>query len=194
MLFDRLEATLQQPSRRFLHRSLRRHAAVLADRARRCWRWDSRSASSRRCALPALDVILVQSANAQKPDKADFRPGKQPGRRERQGAASDGNLCRARCRSRTRCRAAPGGGWRPRPYASHRGGAADAEARRLQRAHTEAQREMPRCSSPRPAELIEKKVEMARLAEEIQRESGPMPNDPSASSFRPTPKGTVRRP
>jgi periplasmic protein TonB len=123
--------------------------------------------------LPTLDVILVQSASAQKPDKADFLA-----QANNTGGGESEKVSRPReTLSGAIPKVTPGiapqpieaGAPKPTP-------AQQAELLTQERAqftvHSEKETpENPALTQPTSRELIDKKIEMARLAAEIQRES-----------------------
>ena len=123
--------------------------------------------------LPALDVILVQSANAQKPDKADFLA-----QANNQGGGEH-DKARRPTEPLSSPVPKPDPGVAPRPVeagAPRPTPPTEAELLTQRRADFSVRtqkrsEEMPALQQPTARELIEKKVEMARLAEEIQRES-----------------------
>jgi protein TonB len=123
--------------------------------------------------LPSLDVILVQSASGTKPDKADFLA---------QAHNSGGGEADKPVRPSEPLSSPihkPDPGLAPRPIEA---GAPKAHAptpkevltqQKSQFAvHTEKEvPEQPELPQPTARELMEKRIEMARLAEEVQRES-----------------------
>jgi periplasmic protein TonB len=123
--------------------------------------------------LPALDVILVQSATGTKPDKADFLAQAH----NSGGGDSDKPLRPSEPLSSPIHKPDPGlaprpmlaGAPKPQPATPH-------ELLTRQRSqfavHTEKEQpEQPDMPQPTARELMEKKIEMARLAEEVQRDS-----------------------
>jgi protein TonB len=123
--------------------------------------------------LPSLDVILVQSASGIKPDKADFLAqannsgGGNSDRPVRPSAPMSSPIHK------------PSPGLAPRPIEA---GAPKAHAPTPKEVltqqksrfsvHTEKEvPEQPELPQPTARELMERKIEMARLAEEVQRES-----------------------
>lgn len=123
--------------------------------------------------LPALDVILVQSASGQKPEKADFlAQANNSG-----GGESDKPVRPSEMLTSPVLKHTPGLAPKPlQPGAPKAELPSERELLTQQRAqfavHTERETpEQPALSQPIARELIEKKLEMARLAEEIQRES-----------------------
>lgn len=123
--------------------------------------------------LPALDVILVQSANAETSPKADFLA--------QANNAGGGNHDQARRPTQPLSSPVPkpDPGIAPRPLdagAPPPQPSSDAEVltQRESSFSVRTQKETepsPALAQPTARELIEKKIEMARLAEEIQRES-----------------------
>jgi len=123
--------------------------------------------------LPSLDVILVQSANAQKADKADFLAqannagGGNSDKAVRPTAAVSSQLPK------------PTDGIAPIPVETGTPNPQTPKDRELltrKKAdfslHTESERpEQPDSAQPNPRALTDKKLEMARLANELQRES-----------------------
>ncbi|MEP6938974.1 MAG: TonB family protein [Rudaea sp.] len=123
--------------------------------------------------LPSLDVILVQSANAQKADKADFLAqannsgGGNSDKAVRPTAAVSSQLPK------------PTDGVAPIPVETGTPNPQTPKDRELltrKKAdfsmHSEAERpEQPDSAQPNPRALTDKKLEMARLANELQRES-----------------------
>ncbi|HSE13709.1 MAG TPA: energy transducer TonB [Rudaea sp.] len=123
--------------------------------------------------LPALDVILVQSASGKKPDKADFLAQAH----NSGGGDSDKPLRPSEPLSSPIHKPDPGlaprpmlaGAPKPQPPTPH-------ELLTQQKSqfavHTEKELpEQPEIPQPTARELMEKKIEMARLAEEVQRDS-----------------------
>lgn len=123
--------------------------------------------------LPALDVILVQSASGIKPDKADFLAqannsgGGNSDRPVRPSAPVSSPIHK------------PSPGLAPRPIEA---GAPKAHAPTPKEVLTQRTSsfsvhtakevpEQPDLPQPTARELMERKIEMARLAEEVQRES-----------------------
>ena len=123
--------------------------------------------------LPSLDVILVQSANAQKADKADFLAqannagGGNSDKAVRPTAAVSSQLPK------------PTDGIAPIPVETGTPNPQTPKDRELLTRkksdfslHTESERpEQPDSAQPNPRALTDKKLEMARLANELQRES-----------------------
>jgi len=123
--------------------------------------------------LPSLDVILVQSANAQKADKADFLAqannagGGNSDKAVRPTAAVSSQLPK------------PTDGIAPIPIETGTPNPQTPKDRELLTRkksdfslHTESERpEQPDSAQPNPRALTDKKLEMARLANELQRES-----------------------
>jgi protein TonB len=123
--------------------------------------------------LPSLDVILVQSASGQKPEKADFlAQANNTG-----GGESDKAVRPTEVLSSPVSK--PEAGIAPRPIEAGAPRAQPPSERELltqQKSqfavHTQKEApEQPPVPQPTNRELIEKKLEMARLAEEVQRES-----------------------
>ena len=123
--------------------------------------------------LPTLDVILVQSASGQKPDKADFlAQANNSG-----GGESDKPLRPTELLSSPVSK--PDVGIAPRPIEAGAPKAQPPSERELltqqkSRFAVHTQKEVPEqplLQVPTNRELIEKKLEMARLAEEVQREN-----------------------
>lgn len=123
--------------------------------------------------LPALDVILVQSANAEKPEKADFLA--------QANNAGGGNHDQAKRPTQPLSSPVPklDPGIAPRPVEagapppvppSESEVLTQKESSFTVRTSKEAE-PSPALEQPTARELIEKKVEMAQLAEEIQRQS-----------------------
>ena len=123
--------------------------------------------------LPSLDVILVQSASGTKPDKADFLAQAH----NSGGGDSDKPVRPTDPLSSPIHKAEPG--LAPRPIEA---GAPKAHAptphevltRQQSQFSVHTEKEIPeQLDLPQPTarELMEKKIEMARLAEEVQRES-----------------------
>jgi len=123
--------------------------------------------------LPALDVILVQSASGQKPEKADYLA---------QASNSGGGESDKRLRPSEMVSSPvskPELGVAPRPIEA---GAPRPQAPTERELLTQQKSqfavrtqketpEQPPLPQPTNRELIEKKLEMARLAEEVQREN-----------------------
>ncbi|MEO8669909.1 MAG: energy transducer TonB [Tahibacter sp.] len=123
--------------------------------------------------LPSLDVILIQSANAQKASKADFLAQK-----NNQGGG-DRDEARRPTQPLSSDVPKPTPGIAPRPLEA---GAPRATPRTEAEILTQRQSELsissdrqtpenPALKQPTARELIEKDVEMTRLAQEIQRDS-----------------------
>ena len=123
--------------------------------------------------LPSLDVILVQSASGTRPDKADFLA-----QAHNSGGGDSDKPLRPSERFSSPIHK-PDAGLAPRPIEAGAPKAHAPTAKELltqQRAdftvHSEKEApEQPELPQPTARELIEKKIEMARLAEELQRES-----------------------
>ena len=123
--------------------------------------------------LPALDVILVQSASGEKPDKADFlAQAHNSGGGTLDKAVRPSELVSSPVNT-------PEAGIAPRPMQASAPKPAPPTERELltqQRAkfsvttQTETP-EQPPLPQPTARDVLEKKLEMARLATEIQRES-----------------------
>lgn len=123
--------------------------------------------------LPSLDVILVQSASGLKPDKADFlAQANNSG-----GGNSDKAVRPTDAVSAPLPKAAPGLAPIPVETGAPKEQAPTERELLTQRksdltVHTENELpEQPNTSRPNPRALAEKKIEMARLANELQRES-----------------------
>jgi protein TonB len=123
--------------------------------------------------LPALDVILVQSASGEKPDKADFlAQAHNAGGGEAERAVRPSELVSSPVSK-------PDAGIAPRPLrAAAPKPQPPSERALLTQQHADfAVRtdketpEQPPLPQPTGRELIEKKLEMARLAAEIQQET-----------------------
>lgn len=123
--------------------------------------------------LPSLDVILVQSASGQKPEKAEFlAQANNSG-----GGDSDRPLRPSEMLSSPVSKKDPGiapqpiqvGAPKPQPP-SERELLTQRKAPLAVRTQTEIP-EQPALPQPTARELMEKRLEMARLAEEVQRES-----------------------
>jgi protein TonB len=123
--------------------------------------------------LPSLDVILVQSASGQKPDKAEFlAQANNSG-----GGESEHPLRPSEMLSSPVSKQDPGiaprpieaGAPKPQPP-SERELLTQSKSKFAVRTQTEIP-EQPVLPQPTARELMEKKLEMARLAEEVQRES-----------------------
>jgi periplasmic protein TonB len=123
--------------------------------------------------LPSLDVILVQSASGQKPEKADFLA---------QANNSGGGNADKAVRPTAQTSAPlpkPNAGITPVPLETGAPKAQPPSDRELLTqkhadfaVHTEPQSpEQPETTQPNPRAITEKKVEMARLANELQRET-----------------------
>jgi len=123
--------------------------------------------------LPSLDVILVQSANAQKPEKADFiaqannAGGGNSEKAVRPTSAVSSPLPK------------PTDGIAPMPVETGTRNPQTPKERELLTqkkstfsVHTETERpEQPDSPDPNPRAITDKRLEMARLASELQRES-----------------------
>ena len=123
--------------------------------------------------LPSLDVILVQSASGQKPDKADFlAQANNTGGGESDKPVRPSEILSspvARQEAGIAPRPLEAGAPKPQPPSER-------ELLTQQKSkfalHTQKEvPEQPALPQPTNRELIEKKLEMARLAEEVQRES-----------------------
>jgi protein TonB len=123
--------------------------------------------------LPALDVILVQAASGQKPEKADFlAQAHNTGGGESEKAVRPSELVSSPVSK-------PEAGIAPRPLqASAPKPQPPSERELLTQQHakfsvtTQAETpEQPPLPQPTARDVLEKKLEMARLATEIQRES-----------------------
>jgi protein TonB len=123
--------------------------------------------------LPALDVILVQSASGQKPEKADFlAQAHNAGGGESEKAVRPSELVSSPISK-------PEAGVAPRPMeaaAPKPAPPTQSELLTQQRAkftvNTQTETpEQPQLPQPTARDVFEKKLEMARLATEIQRES-----------------------
>lgn len=123
--------------------------------------------------LPALDVILVQSANAEKPKQADYLAqannagGGESDLAKRPTAPLSSPIPKATAGLAPR--EVEAGAPKPAPP-SEAEVLTTRDAKYQVRTEKEAP-EMPALAQPTARELVEKKIEMARLAEEIQRES-----------------------
>lgn len=123
--------------------------------------------------LPSLDVILVQSASGIKPDKADFLA------QAHNTGGGDSDKPRRPSEPLSSPIHKPDAGIAPRPIEAGAPKAHVPTARELLTTdkaqfavHTEKEApEHPELVQPTARELMEKKLEMARLAEEVQRES-----------------------
>jgi len=123
--------------------------------------------------LPALDVILVQSANATKPEKADFLAQKN------NSGGGEHDKSKRPTEPLSSPVPKPDPGIAPRVIeagAPKESPPSDSEVLTQQKSsfsvHTEKEtQELPALPQPTARELVEKKVEMARLAQEIQRDS-----------------------
>jgi len=123
--------------------------------------------------LPALDVILVQSASAQRPDKADFlAQANNTG-----GGESDKPKRPTDPLSSPLPKPVPGITPRPtetgapRPTAPTRNELLTTRKSDRQVSTDRQTPDMPDLDAPAEREIIERKLEMARLSQEIQRES-----------------------
>ena len=123
--------------------------------------------------LPSLDVILVQSASGQKPDKADFlAQASNSGGGDSDKAVRPTELLSspvAKQDTGIAPRPVEAGAPRPQPPSER-----ELLTQRKSQFALRTQKELPEQPAlPQPTnrELIEKKLEMARLAEEVQRES-----------------------
>lgn len=123
--------------------------------------------------LPALDVILVQSASAQRPDKADFlAQANNTG-----GGESDKPKRPTDPLSSPLPKPVPGITPRPtetgapRPTAPTRNELLTTREADRQVSTDRQTPDMPDFEAPAEREIIERKLEMARLSQEIQRES-----------------------
>lgn len=123
--------------------------------------------------LPALDVILIEQANTKKPEKADFLA-----QANNQGGG-DHDKSKRPTQPLSSPVPKPDPGLAPRPLdagAPKPSPPSQAELLTQKKSsfsvRTEKQsEELPALAQPTARELIEKKIEMAKLAEEIQRES-----------------------
>ena len=126
-----------------------------------------------RPSLPSLDVILVQSASGHKPEKADYLAQAH----NEGGGESDRPLRPSEILSSPVSK--PDVGIAPRPVEAGAPKPQPPSERELltqqkSRFAVRTQKEMPEqplVQAPTNRELIEKKLEMARLAEEVQREN-----------------------
>ena len=123
--------------------------------------------------LPALDVILVQSASAQKPDKADFlAQANNSG-----GGESDQPKRPTDPLSSPLPKPIPGVTPRstetgaPRPTAPSKNEVLTTRNAELEVSTDRQMPDMPDLQALTEREIVERKLEMARLAQEIQRES-----------------------
>lgn len=123
--------------------------------------------------LPALDVILVQSASAQRPDKADFlAQANNTG-----GGEFDTPKRPTDPLSSPLPKPVPGITPRPtetgapRPTAPTRNELLTTRKSDRQVSSDRQTPDMPDLEAPAEREIIERKLEMARLSQEIQRES-----------------------
>jgi len=123
--------------------------------------------------LPSLDVILVQSASGTKPDKADFLAQAH----NSGGGESEKSLRPSEPLSSPVHKPDPGIAPRPIPAGAPKAHVATPhELLTAQRStfsvHSDKETpEQPELPQPVARELLEKKLEMARLAEEVQRDS-----------------------
>jgi protein TonB len=123
--------------------------------------------------LPALDVILVQSASGQKPDKADFLA-----QANNSGGGNSDKPARP-TEAVTAPSPKPTPGIAPIPVETGQKKPQPAGERELLTqkksvfaVHSEVEQpEQPDTTQPNPRALTDKHIEMARLANELQRES-----------------------
>jgi len=124
--------------------------------------------------LPALDVILVQSANAQKADKADFlAQANNAGGGNSDKAVRPTNPVSALAPKPTAGIApVPIEAGKPVPQIAREREVVTTSRKSGFTAHTDTERqEQPDNPDPNPRAIADKRLEVARLANELQRES-----------------------
>jgi protein TonB len=124
--------------------------------------------------LPALDVILVQSANAQKADKADFlaQANNAGGGNSEKAVRPTDPVSALAPKPTAGIAPVPIEAGKPVPQVAREREVVTTSRKSTFTAHTDTERqEQPDNPDPNPRALAEKHLEVARLANELQRES-----------------------
>lgn len=123
--------------------------------------------------LPALDVILVQSASAQKPDKADFlaQANNSGGGESDQAKRPTDPLSSPLPKPLPGVAPRPTETGAPRPTAPSRNELLTTRNAEVAVVTDRQTPDMPDLRAMTERDIVERKLEMARLAQEIQRES-----------------------
>jgi len=124
--------------------------------------------------LPALDVILVQSANAQKADKADFlaQANNAGGGNSEKAVRPTDPVSALAPKPTAGIAPVPIEAGKPVPQIAREREVVTTSRKSTFTAHTDTERqEQPDNPDPNPRALAEKHLEVARLANELQRES-----------------------
>lgn len=123
--------------------------------------------------LPSLDVILVQSATGEKPDKADFlaQANNSGGGNSDKPLRPSERLSSPIPKAEAGIAPIPIEAGAPRPQPVHERTLVTTTGKSTFQVHTEQESpEQPTLPQPVAREQVDKKVEIARLAEEVQRE------------------------